>query len=195
MSSADDKKKQKLKKRVSELTKRLTKAESANSALAQELKAKNTQIAELEDEVKKRAQKARVARGDKEQGGDMEQIANGLMEENGELKEQLTYMQDAFEEKKTKYKLKIEQLENDLIDLNKYYEQPDKRLSMKRKADFIRLENEVRQKNLYIDSLLEKIKELQSNNRDSNWANYRNRLSSKNDTKNSIDVSKISANK
>jgi len=195
VSSADDKKKQKLKKRVSELTKRLTKAESANSALAQELKAKNTQIAELEDEVKKRAQKARVARGDKEQGGDMEQIANGLMEENGELKEQLTYMQDAFEEKKTKYKLKIEQLENDLIDLNKYYEQPDKRLSMKRKADFIRLENEVRQKNLYIDSLLEKIKELQSNNRDSNWANYRNRLSSKNDTKNSIDVSKISANK
>lgn len=130
----------------------------------------------------------------KSQHEDLEQIANGLMQENNELKEQINYFQEAFEEKKTNYKLKIEQLENDLIDLNKYYEQPDKRLSMKRKADFIKLENELRQKNLYIDSLLDKIKELQSLNRD-NYSNYRMRLSSKNDTKNSIDVSKISANK
>lgn len=160
----------------------------------QDLKHKNQQIAELEEELRNQAEKIHGEDQQKSQQDDIEQIANGLMEENNELKEQLVYLQEAFEEKKTKYKLKIEQLENDLTDLNKYYEQPDKRLSMKRTADFIRLENELRQKNLYIDSLLDKIKELQSGNRD-NWGNYRMRLSSKNDTKNSIDVSKISANK
>lgn len=38
--------------------------------------------------------------------------------------------------------------------------------SIKRSVDVIRYENELRQKNRYIDSLLEKIKELQSGNRE-----------------------------
>lgn len=179
---------------MSELTKRLSKAESANNTITQELKSKNHHIDDLEKELRERSYKIQTQKNNQEQNNDIEKITNGLIEENNELKEQFTILQDGFEDKRTKYKLKIEQLENDLIDLNKYYEQPDKRLSMKRKADFIRLENELRQKNLYIDSLLEKIKEYQSSGRD-NWVNHRNRLSSKNDTKNSIDVSKISANK
>ena len=176
------------------MTKRLTKVENTNNTLIQELKIKSQLVADLEEELKDRKKKVQTRDEENGHNNNFEDIANSLMAENNELKEQLSYFQEMFEEKKTKYKLKIEQLENDLIDLNKYYEQPDKRLSMKRKADFIRLENELRQKNLYIDSLLEKIKEYQSSTRD-NWTNYRNRLSSKNDTKNSIDVSKISANK
>lgn len=176
------------------MTKRLAKAEGANAALAQELKAKDQQSNALEEESRKR-QKKMVHKNDKKADSDLEHVTSGLMGEVEELKEQIAFMQQSFEEKKTKYKLKIKQLETDLIDLNQYYEQPDKRLSMKRKADFIRLENELRQKNLYIDSLLEKMKDLQSSVNRPNWGPYHNRLSSKNDTKNSIDVSKISANR
>lgn len=183
-----------MKKKIAELTKRLSKCENTNKELIKKLDMKDQLLQEAEEELRLQADKIIEVQQQKAQDDEAEQIEAKLMEENNELKEHIYYLQDAFEEKKTKYKLKIEQLENDLFDLNKYYEQPEQRLSMKRKADFIRLENELRQKNIYIDSLLDKIKELQSSNRDS-LSNYRMRLSSRNDTKNSVDISKFSANK
>jgi len=178
---------------MAEFNKKLAKAESNNKKLINQLEVKDTQIHELEEQLNSYKEKFDMARS-RGPNDDLEQIASRLLEKNSELKEQLNYVQELFEEKKSKYKLKIEQLENELIDLNKYYEQPNTRLSMKRKADFIKLENDIRQKNLYIDSLLEKIRELQSLSRD-NLSNYRARVTSRNDTRNSIDLSRVSSTK
>lgn len=179
---------------MSDQGKKLIKLEAVNNSQLQELRARDQLINELKEELRHQGDRFREGRLQGHQPEDLEQIAAGLMDENNELKEQINNLQEVFDNKKTKYKLRIEQLENDLIDMNKYYEQPDKRVSVKRKADFIKLENELRQKNLYIDSLLDKIKELQSLSRD-NQSNNRTQLSSKNNTRNSIDVSRISANK
>ena len=161
----------------------------------EDLKTRIQQVNELERQLEIAAQHTR---NDEqiEQNEEIEQIAQSLMEENNQLKEQLMYHQETYNKMVHKYKKENDGLKRELIEVTKYHENPDKKLSMKRAADFIRLENEIRQKNLYIDSLLDKIREMQSMARDpSNRSNQPVRLSSRNDTKNSIENSRISNNR
>ena len=98
----------------------------------------------------------------KKEKEEIEGIITDLIEDNNNLKDIVADLEDTIERNKAEYQARVDELENELSEVNKYYEQPKARLSFKKKADFIRLENDIRQKNIYIDSLHDKIKEMQN---------------------------------
>lgn len=175
--------------------KRVLKLEHTNKNLMEDLKSKIQQVSEMEKQLEATYENMKTDENNL-QNEEMEQIANSLMEENAELREQLTHQEDIHAKAINKYKREIQNQKRELNEVFKYYDNPDKKLSMKKAVDFIRLENEIRQKNLYIDSLLDKIREMQGTGREFSARNNQQlRISSRNDTKNSIENSRISNNR
>ena len=89
---------------------------------------------------------------------EIESVITELISENNELKFTVSELEETLDKSKEEFKNTVSDLKKRLKDVNKYYEQPASRLSFRKKKDFIRLENELRQKNNYIDSLLDKIR-------------------------------------
>lgn len=96
------------------------------------------------------------------------------------------------------YRQELERLASELEHYRHYVkDQTQDQMSLRKKTDMIRLESELRQKNKYIDTLLETIRELKGGRNNNSSLNKSNnsiaqRFSSKQEYKNILDTSKNS---
>ena len=90
-----------------------------------------------------------------------------VLKEKEELKERLISVEDNFEEKKVKYKVKIEQLEKELVlgkDHKEGYKDSLTNIPAKRKESSFNLEDELREKDDYIKRLESRLEEFEREN-------------------------------
>ncbi len=99
------------------------------------------------------------------------------------------------------YRQELERLTSELEHYRHYVkDQTQTQLSFRKKSDMIRMESELRQKNKYIDTLLETIRDLKGGRGNNSSLNKSNnsqaqRFSSKQEYKNILDSSKNSLNR
>lgn len=161
----------KLKKRIAELGKKVITLEYINKEMTEELETKNNIIKEMEEKFCSSNNSLMKDMSDvkspKNRFFDNPEIQQALLtEENNILSEKVAALYKKYQQKKLKYKITIERLENQMICLKSNDNRHKPLKSIKRSAELIRFESKIRQKNIYIDSLVEKIKELQNSNKD-----------------------------
>ena len=139
--------------------------ENTNTSLIDDLNEKSIQLQDMEKQLKEMREEkitnyTSINHTQKENKDSGSLIMEDLIEENNNLKQDILFIQENFEDKKMEYKLRIDKLENTIAELtqkNNKTGSPVGRLSLKKKSEVIRLENELRQKNIYIKRLLTKL--------------------------------------
>lgn len=170
-------------------------AEETNKNLINDLTEKNSQIVEFERTLNNISDVNQIRKNGylETEMEKMEETIQSLLDDNAELHEQLAHQNTLFDQKKTKYREKIDELEKQTKSKTKQGFSSVSRYSSKKAKDFIKLENELKQANEHIVKLKDYIRKIQGYEQKSfNQSQNRLRLSSRNESKNSINMSKMS---
>ena len=137
---------------------------SQNDNLSQNLQNLITKYNTLKKEYNKTQQIIENFDEEQNQNLEMSKIIKELQQTIEEYKDEYIKLQKISSKKILKLKKIISKLKIEKKDIKNYYSDDNVRLSMKKKADFIMLENDLRQKELYIKSLQMRIRELKNFN-------------------------------
>ena len=180
LNKKDDRKnKEKIKKLklfIKDLEKKLIKAEEIHTeyeqdqrdyiekieSLEENINELVTRINGLKSELKNSKSKKNFLKGKSSNfGGDLNKKVKDLSKNNQNLRDKTMFLTEELKKTKLQMKKKLKNLENKYMQSSGH--DSSKRMSLKKKTDFIKLQNELRQKNKYIDSLMKKMRQITNN--------------------------------